>query len=230
VVDRLRAEKYWLIIGSTPTSPETAIMLHSELRELRSYFNGVANELRAIREKFPSTSRWILDTNDLLHYYRLDDIPWRSIFGKTAHIMLPQVVIDEIDSKSYEAGPSIQRRARGVYRMLERLLEQADQNARTTLKDGTVFEILADNSDEPRLPNNDNEIVARAVALQQAVHPGQVTIVTRDIGMRVRALAQELKVAKMPDKYLIREDKLSTADLEAALTAITPEEWEGMED
>ena len=114
--------------------------------------------------------------------------------------------------------------------MLERLLEQADQNARTTLKDGTVFEILADNSDEPRLPNNDNEIVARAVALQQAVHPGQVTIVTRDIGMRVRALAQELKVAKMPDKYLIREDKLSTADLEAALTAITPEEWEGMED
>ena len=138
-------------------------------------------------------------------------------------------MIDEIDSKSYEAGPSIQRRARGVYRMIERLLEQADQNGRAVLKDGTIFEILADNPDEPRLPNNDDEIVARAVALQQAVYPGQVTIVTRDIGMRTRALAQELKVGKIPDKYLIREEKLSTVDLDAALTAISPQTDEGAE-
>ena len=40
--------------------------------------------------------------------------------------------------------------------------------------------------------------------------------------MRARALAQGLKVSKIPDKYLIREDALSTVDMEAALTAITP--------
>jgi rRNA-processing protein FCF1 len=229
VVDRLRAEKYWLIVGSTTASSRTATMLHTELSELRSYFNDAANDLRAIKAEFSQTSRWVLDTNDLLHYYRLDTIPWTSIYGKGAHIMLPHVVIDEIDSKSYSAGQSIQKRARGVYRMLERLLEQAGTGGRTILNDGTAFEILADNPDEPRLPNNDDEIVARAVALQQVVYPGQVTIVTRDIGMRARALAQGLRASKIPDKYLIREENLSTADLEMALTAISPQAKEDVE-
>jgi len=228
VVDRLRADKYWLIVGSV-ASARTASMLHTELGELRSFFADVANELRTLKARFSQTPRWVLDTNDLLHYYRLDSIPWASIYGKGAHIMLPHVVIDEIDSKSYSAGQSIQKRARGVYRMLERLLEQAGENGRTILKDGTVFEILADDPDEPRLPNNDDEIVARAVELQQAVHPGQVTVITRDIGMRARALAQGLKVGKIPDKYLIREDNLSTTEMDVALTTISPPSGEGGE-
>jgi rRNA-processing protein FCF1 len=221
VIDRLRAEKYWIIVGSTQISSQTASMLYAELAELRSYFAEIANDLRVIKARFPQTSRWVLDTNGLLHYYRLDSIPWRSIYSKDAHIMIPHVVIDEIDSKSYSAGPSIQRRARGVYRMLEQLLEQADEENRIVLRDGTVLEVLADDPDEPRLPNNDDEIVARAVALQQIVYPGKVTVITRDIGMRTRALAQGLTVAKIPDKYLIREDKLSTSDLNQALTAIS---------
>jgi rRNA-processing protein FCF1 len=221
IVDRPRAEKYWIIIGSAPALARTASMIRTELPELRSYFFQVANDLRITKARFSQTSRWVLDTNDLLHYYRLDTVPWVTIYGKNVHIMLPQVVIDEIDSKSYDAGPSIQRRARGVYRMLELLLEQADGDGRIALKDGAPFEILFDTPGEPRLPNNDDEIIARAVELQQVVHPGIVTIVSRDIGMRTRALAHGLRVSKIPDKYLIREDQLSTADLNAALTSIT---------
>lgn len=222
VIDRLRNEKYWIIVGSSPTSSRTVSMLHAELAELRSYFNDVANELRSIKAKFTQTSRWVLDTNDLLHYYRLDTIPWTKIYGKGAHLMLPHVVIDEIDSKSYSSGPSIQRRARGVYRMLELLLEKRDEGGRIMLSDGTALEVLADDPSEPRLPNNDDEIVARAVALQQAVYPGYVTVVTRDIGMRTRVLAQQLRADKIPDKYLIREGNLSTVELNQALTTITP--------
>jgi predicted ribonuclease YlaK len=204
-------------------------MLNTELGELRAFFNEVANQLRLIKEKFPPTSRLVLDTNDLLHYYRLDTIPWVAIYGKGTRIMLPHVVIDEIDSKSYNAGTSIQRRARGVYRMLENLLDSADDSGRASLKDGTIFEILADDPEEPRLPNNDDEIVARTVALQQAIHPAVATIVTRDIGMRTRAMAAGLKVSKLPDKYLIHEDNLSTPVMDQALTSISPSESEGQE-
>ena len=221
VIERLRGGKYWIIVGSPIVSPRAISMLNMELAELRAFFDEIANQLRLIKGKFSPTSRLVLDTNDLLHYYRLDNIPWTTIYGKGAHIMLPHVVIDEIDSKSYNAGPSIQRRARGVYRMLENLLESVDSNGQVTLKDGTLFEILVGDPEEPRLPNNDDEIVARTVALQQAIYPGVATIVTRDIGMRTRALAQRLKVSKLPDKYLIQEDNLSASAMDLALTTIS---------
>ena len=222
VLDRLRAEKYWIIMGSVPASTRTASMMHTELNELRNYFMDVANKIHAIKERFPQASWLVLDTNDLLHYYRLDTIPWSNLYGKDVRVAIPHVVIDEIDTKSYNAGPTVQRRARGVYRMLEGLLSKIEANGSATLNDGTTFVILADEAGEPRLPNNDDEIVARAVLLQQAVHPSIVTVVTRDIGMRARVLAQGLRADKIPDKYLIREDKLSTADVDAALSSITP--------
>jgi rRNA-processing protein FCF1 len=222
VIERLHAERYWIIVGSPPASARTASMIHAELSELRIYFLELANKLREIAAKFPQGSWLVLDTNDLLHYYRMDAIPWSSLYGKGVRVAIPHVVIDEIDSKSYSAGPTIQRRARGVYRMLENLLGRIDAHGSVELGDGTPFEILADEAGQQRLPNNDDEIVARAAALQQAIYPWTVTLVTRDIGMRARARAQGLKAEKIPDKYLIREDNLSKADMDAALTSITP--------
>jgi rRNA-processing protein FCF1 len=221
VVDRLRAEKYWLIVGSMLVSARVASMIHTELGELRSYFLDVANDLRVIKARYGRGPWVVLDTNDLLHYYRLDNIPWSSLYGKDIRVAIPHVVIDEIDSKSYTAGPKFQKRARGVYRMFEMLLDRMKSDGSVILNDGTAFEILADEVGYRRLPNNDDEIVARAATLQQAASPKVVTVVTRDIGMRARALAQGLKVGKIPDKYLIREDNLSASDLDAALTDIS---------
>jgi rRNA-processing protein FCF1 len=221
VIDRLRAERYWLIVGSPPALPRTASMIQSEVSELRSYFTDLANELREQKIRLGSSSALVLDTNDLLHYYRMDTIPWTSIYGKGVRVVLPHVVIDEIDAKSYSAGQNIQRRARGVYRMLERLLDLNNGARDLKLNDGTPFEVLADEIGHTRLPNNDDEIVLCATLLQQAISPNTGTIVTRDIGMRARALAQGLSVAKIPDKYLIREDRLATSDLEAALAEIS---------
>jgi len=221
VVDRVRADKYWIIVGSAP-SARTASMMHTELSELRSYFLDVANELRAEKAKYSQGPWIVVDTNDLLHYYRLDTIPWSKLYGPTIRVAIPHVVIDEIDSKSYEAGARIQKRARGVYRMLEKLLDQLEAKGSVALGDGTAFELLADEIGEARLPNNDDQIVARATALQQAVSPEVVTLVTRDIGMRARAIGYGLRVAKIPDKYLILEDGLSATDMDAALTSISP--------
>jgi rRNA-processing protein FCF1 len=222
IIDRLRAEKYWIIVGNVPASAQTATMIRTELDELRSYFTDIANDLRRAKADFPQASRLVLDTNDLLHYYRLDTIPWSTLYGKAMRVVIPHVVIDEIDVKSYNAGQNIQRRARGVYRMFEGLLDKIEVDGVAKLNDGTIFEILTDEAGQQRLPNNDDEIVARAAFLQQATHPSVVTVVTRDIGMRARALAQSLKVGKIPDKYLIREDNLSSTDLEAALSSISP--------
>lgn len=219
---RLRNETYLVLIGSDPGSQQTLMLLNRELQELEVFFMDCANELRLQKERFRGHAgqSLILDTNDFLHYQRFDKIPWTSLYGAAARVVIPHVVIDEIDSKSYGEGGKIPKRARGVYRVLEGYLDQIDADGFAALAGGSVLEILADEPGHRRLPNNDDEIVARAAFLQQAIAPHTVTIITRDIGMRTRARTRALKTEKLNDKYLIPADALSAAELDAAVSYI----------
>jgi predicted ribonuclease YlaK len=84
-------------------------------------------------------------------------------------------------------------------------LEQTlrEQRDGQTLAGGARVEVLLDEPLHVRLPNNDDEIVARACALQQSIAPAQVTVLTGDNGMRARALAWGLDADTLPEKYRI---------------------------
>jgi rRNA-processing protein FCF1 len=222
VMARLRGERYGLIVGGDPASLRTAQLMYAEISELRTFFMDLANELRVTQGHYSARRgrSLVLDTNDLLHYQRLDKIPWVKLYGLGACVVIPHVVVDEIDRKSYAEGEKIRTRARGVYRVLEEMLDEIDAKGFAALFDGSTLEILADEPGHRRLPNNDDEVVARATFLQQAIAPQEVTVITRDIGMRTRARAWKLKAAKLPDKFLIPADKLSASDLDAAISAI----------
>lgn len=219
---RIRGEKYWLIVGSDVSSPRTASLMHTELSDLALEFTQVANALREQCGRYAGRSGrcLVLDTNDLLHYQRFDHIPWSHLYKSDAWVVIPHVVLDEIDRKSYESGGKVHTRARGVYKILEGLLTDSDANGYCKLSDSTTCLILADEPGHKRESNNDDEIVSRAAFIQQALDPGQVTIVTRDIGMRARAKARLLKAESLPEKYLIPTDGLLAADLIANLAAL----------
>jgi hypothetical protein len=223
LVLRLRGEKYWLIVASDVESSRTASMMHTELSDLASEFQYAANELYELKARFVNYSGrcLVLDTNDLLHYQRFDKIPWSKIYRKGAWVVLPHVVLDEIDRKSYEEGQKIRTRARGVYKVLESILDQIESTGSALLDDGSPCVIFTDEPGHNRRTNNDDEIVFRASYLQQALAPGQVTLVTRDIGMRARALAQNLKAESLPEKYLIPEDGFKNNEMEDNLRSIT---------
>jgi rRNA-processing protein FCF1 len=224
IAARMRGETYWIILGSAPASPRTGSMLHAELQELSTFFVDCANELRAQKERFRGHSgrSLVLDTNDFLHYQRFDRIPWTRLYGRSTRIVIPHVVVDEIDAKSYSEGEKFAKRARGVYRVLEGYLDHIDASGFATLPDGATLEILADEPGHRRVENNDDEIVARAAFLQQAIWPNTITVITRDIGMRTRARTRRLKAEKLDDKYLIPQDDLSASDLDAAVAGIEP--------
>ncbi len=222
LANRVRGEKYWLIVASDATSPRTASLMHTELGELSLEFMYAANELRKLQARFAGRVGrcLVVDTNNLLHYQRFDNIPWSTLFRQGAWVVLPHVVLDEIDRKSYEEGSKVRDRARGVYRMLDGLITRIDDQGYATLNDGSACLILLDEPGHRRLPNNDDEIVARAGFLQQALAPGQVTMVTRDIGMRARALALQLRAERLPDNYLITGSGLTAAALDANLALL----------
>lgn len=118
---------------------------------------------------------------------RSTEIPWQRLFGPGTTLMIPHVVIDK---KSYDThDTSVRKRARSVFALLEQTLAQIEVAGHAVVHEDTVVDVLVDEPGHVRLPNNDDEIVARACSLQQAIAPAPVTVVTGDNGMRARALS-----------------------------------------
>jgi rRNA-processing protein FCF1 len=197
VAARLRSERYNAIVHDQFTPDRWTLLINTELQELRTYFMKSANELRRTKDRFTShqVRTVVLDTNDPLHYMRFDKIPWQRLFGPGTSVMIPHVVIDEIDKKSYDTNDTgVRKRAR-------------------------VVDALLDEPGHVRLPNNDDEIVVRACYLQQAIAPASITVVTGDNGMRARALSWGLKARVLDEKYKI--ERLSAEEKAANEQAIT---------
>jgi hypothetical protein len=224
IAARLRSGRYGHILATSP-NPNALVLLLAELSDLRDYFNETANQLRELQARFAHHKgrTLVLDCNDVLHYQRFDTIPWTRLYRPGCVIAFPHVIVDEIDKKAYDTGSdTVRGRARGVYRLLEQLQDEMDEKGYATLKDGTVVEVIADEVGHERLSNNDNEAIACAGLLQAALAPGQVTVVTRDLGVRARARTWKLKAEALPEKYLIPGGGFTAADLDQALTLITP--------
>ncbi|MFF9771922.1 PIN domain-containing protein [Streptomyces sp. NPDC014636] len=130
--------------------------------------------------------------------------------------------------KSYQTGDKkISRRARGVFRLLESVLEAGAEKA--IADDGIPLFIAADEPGHARLPVGharlpvpDDELVASALRLHQAVAPAEVVIVSRDIGVRTRARAWGLPARPLPDTYLIEGGELRRQELEQAAAELVP--------
>ncbi|WBO68956.1 PIN domain-containing protein [Streptomyces camelliae] len=103
--------------------------------------------------------------------------------------------------KSHTTSDTIKRRARGVFALIEQTL--TEQRNGQAMAGGVRVEVLLDEPGHVRLPNKDDEIVARACHLKQAIMPTPVTVLTGDNGMRARALAWGLEADQLPEKYRI---------------------------
>ncbi|MFE7854075.1 PIN domain-containing protein [Streptomyces sp. NPDC057403] len=222
IAEPLRARRYRAIL--TAPLDEARLLMYVELAELREYFGTVADRVRAMQERYGragSLRYAVLDTNTTLHFTRFDKIPWQKVFGKGTAVIVPHVVVDEIDTKSYQTGDKkISRRARGVFRLLESVLEAAPEKA--TADDGTPVFIADDEPGHARLAVPDDELVASALRLHQAVAPAEVVVVSRDIGVRTRARAWGLPARPLPDTYLIEGGELRRQELEQAAAELVP--------
>lgn len=88
--------------------------------------------------------------------------------------------------------------------------------------DGTTVLIAADEPAHARLPVPDDELVASALRLRQAVAPVEVVVVSRDIGVRTRSRAWGLPARRLPDKYLIEGGEFHQAALDRAASGLVP--------
>jgi hypothetical protein len=198
----LFGEQYRMIremSASTPR-PEPLIGLEAgrQVTALQRLVSGVT-ALRALRDRVGVPV--VLDTNVLMHYHRPDRVLWAEVIGSDpVRLVLPICVLDELDNKKYADSDRMSRRADMAVRALREHRGDLVPGSVATFADGTTCEVFLDDAGHVRKANPDEELLSRALTLQRALGR-QVTVVTGDLGMQLRADAIGLAEAVMSEKY-----------------------------
>ncbi len=118
------------------------------------------------------------------------DPPHTSMPGLPIRLMVPLVVVEELDSQKSHPNGKVRQAAREILRQLRDLL-RASSNAFADvliLNDRVTIEILLDNRMHVRLPVNDAEIIDRALYLRSLFPTSRrIILISSDLSMQFRA-------------------------------------------
>jgi rRNA-processing protein FCF1 len=212
--DSLLARGYWHVsMSSIPPSPELGRLVDEELIFQAGHpgvpgdgggrLGDAADRLRGLRRLAGRPGRiCVPDTNALLHYARFDQLPWPERIGQlVVRLIVPLVVIDELDKKKYARREEFQQRARELLALIDRY-ETAAPDAYAQLREGVTFEVLPDEPGHLRAASIDQEILERCEFLAQ-VTGSPVTLVTGDSGVRINARTRGIEVIKLGEEDLL---------------------------
>lgn len=185
--------------GAVMTRPREFLDRNIDLWQVRLVEVRMALEkLRPFIER--PGSLLILDTSAFIEGEYFTDLDWQGLAGIRAggpvRLIVPIIVIDELDELKRDR--RVGDRARSVLHRLWDLRDGAGM-APAELKGrrGVAIEVLPDDAHHQRLPDNDAEIIDRAVYVGELTAKN-VTIVAGDYGMLYRATAVGLGTALMP--------------------------------
>jgi len=204
VIGGLLTRRYWQLASQSITHMK-AMVIGAEMSHQGERLTALADAMKeflVLRD--PPGDLVMLDTNIMLHHQRIDKVPWREVIGsrETVRIVIPLVVLDELDNKKYLGSPKLIDRARGAFMPLDERQDEIERDGRAVLRDGVTVEYLRDPPDHQRLTNPDAETIDRAVFLRR-VTGRRVVVVTGDRGMRVRLTARpdDLRAVTMPFRF-----------------------------
>lgn len=207
-LDRLHTERFWRIHGAAGEALDTTYQLiRDELDVQLSWLKQIIAMLEeeAARAVSAGATIGVLDTNALLHYRLFTELPWCDVLGSTSvRLVVPLRVVDELDAKKASRRKDLADRAATVLAHLERSVG-ARMGAPVAVQEGTEIEVYRPAAFVPdqRGPiDPDTEILDVCETLTFfAAAPAH--IVTGDYGMRLRAKARNVPVARIPDTLRI---------------------------
>jgi hypothetical protein len=158
----LYGEHYKLIRDMTASTPRPSPLINDEAaRQVRALetLKGKVTALEALRSREGQIA--VLDTNVLMHYQRPDEIAWAEVLGvHQVRIILPVIVIDELDNKKYTGSDRMSRRASLAFAALRQHSASLRPGSAATLPDGTTLEVFLDEPGQVRMANPDEELRA----------------------------------------------------------------------
>jgi hypothetical protein len=198
----LFGEQYRMIREISAATPRPEPLIGLEAGRQATALHRLVSDVTALRalsdrEGVPV----VLDTNVLMHYHRPDGVLWAEVVGSgPVRLVLPICVLDELDNKKYAGSDRMSRRADMAVRALREHRADLVPGSVATFAGGVTCEVFLDEAGHVRKANPDEELLSRALTLQRALGR-QVTVVTGDLSMQLRAGAIGLAEAVMPEKY-----------------------------
>jgi hypothetical protein len=196
---------YGLIASEFDLALERIQVAHESLRQTIERLNQIPGVLVVL-----DTSVLIQHRNKLAELLIADDLGERN---SAVRMVIPIVVVDELDRLKESTKKDVRWRAAHSLGKLDELLGQAggDGTGPVSLSDGrpttdgttlpvgpAYVEVLHDPREHVRLPNADDEIIDRALALRDAAQgTNRLRLVTFDTGQHLRARAAGLEVTKL---------------------------------
>jgi hypothetical protein len=208
IVAAIRTDRYWHI-ASHSTPARMAALISAEVEAQSARLKTLVARLRGYLALAAREGTLVIpDTNILLHFQRIDHVDWGQVMHDPQakiRVVLPLVVLDELDRKRYEGSNTLKRRARTAVKPLTDLASEIESLGYGRLPKAPTrwtVEYLTDERGHRRQFDADAEILDRALFLHQ-VTGGGVNVATADLGMQVRAMAwgQGVRAIAMPDKY-----------------------------
>lgn len=161
------------------------------------------------------------DTNLFLHYTFFNEVDWHVHLGaKNVVLVVPMVVVRELDGHKTNPNPQrsqLRERARKVLRRLGALAFSAPPGKPTTVRSGV--EIMLQGHEPAVFPQGldpvigDDRIVAAALEFRWTRPGSQVTVLSGDLAVRLKASARGLAQREIPESLqLKRPDTKHEAD------------------
>ena len=179
-------------------------LITDEARGQTEQLSSIVERLKKSQLEFelpPECVAVLLDTSVFLHYQFFRDVNWPKVVqAKEVRLVVPLLVVEQLDRQSYESKP-YKARARAVLRALHELREGLQTpEASAVVRPKVTLQMLMDSPDHERIQNEDDELLDRAEYLSSL--NGRVVVVTRDLGMELKARLRGLK-----SLYLIEEPR-----------------------
>jgi rRNA-processing protein FCF1 len=155
----------------------------------------------------------VVDTNTFLHFIDLDQIRWEELFpGKILVLVIcPQVIRELNRHKDTPRNPKIRDRATNILRKIEGWV---DSESNIALK-GSVevqFRIYDASIDFAAFKLvrevDDDHIIAILIEMQNELPSNSVVLLSKDIGLKLKARTQGFSVVSLPDSALLPEELL----------------------
>ena len=214
-IDRLvLTKRHWALIGLDPvTQPNTLYGLVAlEIDQRDRAFQAEVDEFDVSIKKWDGQLGVVVvpDTNVLLHHpsaavATFENVDWCTEVGALspgAHLVLPMILIDELDRLKRTGKDTTRTQARLALRRLDQLIDDPAATVQLRPEAGpelgpVTLELFLDQPGHERLPIADDELVDRAAALKD-ISGRRVVVLAYDHGTRVRAKSAGVEGIKPP--------------------------------
>jgi predicted ribonuclease YlaK len=155
----------------------------------------------------------VLDTNTFLHYISLEQVGWNELFPDQNIVLFicPPVIRELNKHKDTPRTSKIRDRATAALRKIE---AWADSSTPMTLRDTVEVRFRIHDPGIEFAAHNlvrdiaDDHLIATLIELQAEALPTPVFLLTKDIGLKLKAKVHGFSVASLPDSALLPDEVL----------------------